>query len=237
MLKKVIALSFLLHAIALYGEKVHVYFGTTGKVSKGIYHSIFDTKSGKLTQANLAAEIRSPGFLAMNKDKNALYAVASQKEPVVASYKIEKKWLVDPLATQPIGDGGGCHIAVHPSNKFLLTAQYGGGSVAVFPIGSDGSVQARSQLIEHEGGSKVVARRQDSPHPHWVGFSPDGAYAFVPDLGLDQIVIYKVNADQTGIEPHSKATSVAGGGPRHMRFSVDGRFIYLLNECSFCNNL
>jgi 6-phosphogluconolactonase len=128
----------------------------------------------------------------------------------------------------PIGDGGSAHIAVHPSDKFLLTAQYGGGSTAVFPIADDGSIQERSQLLEHEGGSKVVPRRQDGPHPHWVGFSPDGNYAFVPDLGLDKIVIYKINGQS--LNAHSTAETIPGGGPRHMRFSVDGKYIYLLNE-------
>ena len=89
-------------------------------------------------------------------------------------------------------DGGGCHIAVHPSGKFLLTAQYGGGSVALFPIDSSGKLDEPT-VTEHKGGSKVVERRQQSPHPHWTGFSPDGKYALVPDLGLDQIVIYKVD--------------------------------------------
>ena len=68
-------------------------------------------------------------------------------------------------------DGGGCHIAVHPSGKFLLTAQYGGGSVALFPLDSSGKL-GEPTVTEHEGGSKVVERRQESPHPHWTGFPP-----------------------------------------------------------------
>jgi len=126
-------------------------------------------------------------------------------------------------------DGGGCHIAVHPSGKFLLTAQYGGGSVALFPLDSSGKL-GEPTVTEHIGGSKVVERRQQSPHPHWTGFSPDGKYALVPDLGLDQIVIYRVDPSKPAITPHGVGQSVAGGGPRHMRFSTDGKFIYLLNE-------
>ena len=85
-------------------------------------------------------------------------------------------------------------------------------------------------MTEHEGGSKVVERRQQSPHPHWTGFSPDGKYALVPDLGLDQIVIYRVDSSKPAITPHGVGQSVPGGGPRHMRFSTNGKFIYLLNE-------
>ena len=73
---------------------------------------------------------------------------------------------------------------------------------------------------------------QEKPHAHWVGFSPDGRYALVPDLGLDGIVIYKLNLETPALERHGFAASVPGGGPRHMRFSPDGKFIYLLNELS-----
>lgn len=126
-------------------------------------------------------------------------------------------------------DGGGCHIAVHPSGRFLLTAQYGGGSVALFPLDSSGNL-GEPTVTEHEGGSKVVESRQQSPHPHWTGFSPDGKYALVPDLGLDQIVIYKVDSSKPAITRHGVGQSVPGGGPRHMRFSTNEKFIYLLNE-------
>ncbi len=88
----------------------------------------------------------------------------------------------------------------------------------------------RSQLIKHSGGSKVAKGRQDKPHPHWTGYSPDGRFAFVPDLGMDQVVIYKVGDDGQSIEAHGFGQALPGAGPRHMRFSVDGKFVYLLNE-------
>ena len=218
---------------SLFAANVDVYFGTSGKATKGIYHSSFNQDSGKLSLPKLAAGIGSPGFLALHPKRSHLYAVAtSDQGPCVAAYKIEKNGSLTLLNTEVIGDGGGAHISVHPSGNFLLTAQYGGGSVALFPLAKDGRVQPRGQLIEHEGGSRVVASRQNVPHPHWTGYSPDGKFAFVPDLGLDKIVIYKVNANRPSITAHGAAESVAGGGPRHMRFSVDGKFIYLLNELS-----
>jgi len=211
-------------------DTVDVFFGTSGNQTKGIYHSTFNTESGKLGQPNLTAEIGSPGFLAMDADQSHLYAVGSTSEPVVAAYKIGEGGKLSLLNTEAIGDGGAAHISVHPSGKFLMTAQYGSGSVAVFPVNKDGSVGKRSQLIKHEGSSGVVKGRQDAPHPHWTGFSPDGRFAFVPDLGLDKIMIYKVDENKGSISAHGHAQSVPGGGPRHMKFSVDGKFIYLLNE-------
>ena len=206
---------------------VDVYFGTGGREAKGIYRAKFDSDKGKLSDIQLAAEIKGPGFLALHPNGKHLYAVASGG---VAAYEITGGGALKFLNRSDIGDGGAAHIAVHPSGKLLITAQYGGGSVAVFGLGDDGKVSERVQLLEHEGGSKVVGNRQDSPHPHWCGFSKDGDFAFVPDLGMDGIVVYEVKAG--GLKQVDVAMSVPGGGPRHMRFSVDEKFVYLLNELS-----
>ncbi|MEM6917215.1 MAG: lactonase family protein [Verrucomicrobiota bacterium] len=217
---------------SLLAEPLEVYFGTGGRGADGIYHAKFNPETGKLTEATRAAEITNPGFLALHPNGEMLYAVATQnKEGGAAAYKIEDDSSLTFLSFVPSGDGGGAHIAVHPSGKFLLTAQYGGGSVALFPLDDAGNL-GEPTVTEHEGGSGVVERRQDAPHPHWCGFSPDGNYAFIPDLGMDGIVIYEVDTAAPAITPHGFAESVPGGGPRHMRFSTDGKFIYLLNELS-----
>lgn len=111
----------------------------------------------------------------------------------------------------------------------MLTAQYRGGSIAFFPLDAEGNL-GPAVIHEHHGPSKKIARRQSTAHPHWTGFSPDGKFAFVPDLGTDQIHSYKVRQDFSGITNHFISKTIPGGGPRHMRFSVNGRFIYLLNE-------
>lgn len=217
---------------SLRAETLHVYFGTGGKGADGIYHASFDPGTGKLGEPTRAAEISGPGFLAMHPEGDKLYAVATvDKEGGVAAYSRAADGSLEFLKFVPTGDGGGAHIAVHPSGKFLLTAQYGGGSVALFPLDEKG-VPGTATVTEHEGGSGVFENRQEAPHPHWCGFSPDGKFALVPDLGMDGIVIYKVNAEAPAISKHSFAASVPGGGPRHMRFSPDGKFIYLLNELS-----
>ena len=211
-------------------ETWHVYFGTGGPGAKGIYRATFNADNGKLTPAELAAEIGSPGFLALHPDGDKLYAVAGfPGGPGAVAYRIGKDGALTAINTAPIGDGGGAHIAVHPTGKFALTAQYGGGSVALFPLDATGRLGA-AKLTRHEGGSRVVDKRQDTPHPHYCGFSPDGRFALVPDLGLDGIVIYRIDAAAPAITRHGFAPSVRGGGPRHLKFSPDGQFIYLLNE-------
>lgn len=231
-LRLALLLGALIAPFSMRAESWHVFFGTGGPGADGIYRSTFDTASGKLGPATRVAVASNPGFLALHPRGHLLYAVATlDKVPVAAAYRLDSDGTLSLLNSSPVGDGSGTHIAVHPSGKFLLTAQYGGGSVALFPLDADGRLGA-AQVIEHEGGSRVVPKRQDSPHPHWCGFSPDGRFALVPDLGLDGIVIYRVDEKKPAIVRHGFAKSLPGGGARHMRFSPDGRFIYLLDELS-----
>ncbi len=214
---------------------VDVWIGTSSaKPSKGIYHCTLNTQTGKLTEPELAAEISGPGFLAMHPSGEHLYAVgAVEGKPSVAAYAIEKQQGSAALKfvnSIEIGDGGAAHVAVDPTGKTILTAQYSGGSVGVFALNEDGSLRARTQLAKHEGGSRAVPGRQDKPHAHWAGFSPDHRFAFVPDLGLDQVVIYEVDVAASKIEPHGSGKVPPGGGPRHMKFHTSGEWVYVLNE-------
>ncbi|MGB7327961.1 MAG: lactonase family protein [Rubripirellula sp.] len=216
-------------------EKVNVdvWIGTgSSPKSEGVYHCTLNTHTGKLTNPTLAAEMKGPGFLAMHPSGKLVYAVGGlDGKQVVAAYTIEgdKLSLVNSLE---IGDGGAAHVSVDPTGKMLLTAQYGGGSVAAFSLNEDGSLKERTALIKHEGGSGVVPRRQDASHAHWTGFSPDNRFAFVPDLGLDKVVIYKVDLENATITPHGYGKVPAGGGPRHMKFHPSGKFVFVLNELS-----
>lgn len=151
-----------------------VWIGTSRATpSKGIYHCRLNTKTGKLSEPVLVAEVGGPGFLAMHPHGDRLYAVCSVAgTPSVAAYAINKEQGGPSLAfvnSLEIGDGGAAHVAVDRTGKFLLTAQYGGGSVAVFSLNDDGSLGKQTQLIDHEGGSQVVPGRQEKPHAHWVG--------------------------------------------------------------------
>jgi len=132
---------------------IPVYFGTSGSETKGIYRATFDPASGKLTTAVLAAEIGAPGFLAFAPSGAQLYAVASfPGGPGVSGYRVAADGALVPINTSPSGDGSSAHLAVHPSGEFLLTAQYGGGSVALFPLDEEGRLGA-AQLTRHEAGS------------------------------------------------------------------------------------
>jgi len=216
-------------------KKLDVWIGTSQrKPSEGIYHCTLDTTSGKLTEPQLAATISGPGFLALHPEGHHLYAVAKlEGVPSVVAYQVVPGKTSPSLRLDnalPTGDGTAAHVAVDPTGRTLLTAQYGGGSVAAFSLNPDGSLKAATGLVKHKGGSGTVPGRQDAPHAHWVGFSPDNRFAFVPDLGLDRVVIYQHDPETSELTPHGQGEVPAGGGPRHMKFHPNGKIIYVLNE-------
>jgi len=234
-LTKTLFLAATLMCSAAHAQLRDVWIGTDSHpASKGIYHATLNTETGKLSASHLAAQIDGPGFLALHPSAKVLYAVgALGGKDVVAAYAlahVDGKATLKLMNALDIGDGGGAHLALDPGGKMLLTAQYGGGSVAAFSLNPNGSLKARTALIKHEGGAKVVAGRQEGSHAHWVGFSPDKRFAFVPDLGLDRVVIYKVNLASGGLAPHGFGALPPGAGPRHMAFHPGGKWIYVLNE-------
>jgi 6-phosphogluconolactonase len=133
------------------------------------------------------------------------------------------------LNTQATGDGEACHLTLDPTARCLFTAQYGTGSVCVYPLAADGTISPRSAHIRHTG-SGPNRTRQEGPHPHWVGTDRANRFLFVPDLGADQIVIYRTDLAAGRIEPHGAGRGPAGAGPRHLKFHPNGRFAYVINE-------
>ena len=227
--------ALLLTAVPLRADIVDVWLGTgTNQPDQGIFHCTLNTENGRLSAPRVVAQIIRPGFLAMHPSQPVLYAVGTlEKTPCVAAYRITatgRNASLELLNFVPIGDGGAAHVAVNDAGTMLTTAQYGGGSVAVFSLQSSGAVGKRTQLVEHGVGSKVVAGRQDTAHAHWVGYSPDQRFLFVPDLGLDKVMIYECDSDGGRIQQHGAGVVPPGAGPRHMKFHQNGQWVYVLNE-------
>jgi 6-phosphogluconolactonase len=202
--------------------------------SKGIYAWRFVPATGKLTPIGLVGETVSPSFLAVSPDRKFLYAVneignyKGEKAGSVSSFAIDaKSGMLKPLNTVSSRGDGPCHLAVDPTGKWLIVANYGGGSTAEYPIHADGSLGEASAFVQHTGSS-VDSARQKGPHAHSTVFSPDGKLVFVNDLGLDKILAYQVD----GLKPADPAfTKIAGGaGPRHLAFAPGGKFAYAITE-------
>ena len=121
-------------------------------------------------------------------------------------------------------------MSLDPSGKTLLAANYGGGSVIAYAVEADGSLGARTGFVQHEGSGGDPSR-QSAPHAHSILASPDGRFALAVDLGIDKVMVYRLGADGSLIpnEPAFGAVASAAG-PRHLTFSPDGRFVYVVNE-------
>jgi 6-phosphogluconolactonase len=211
-----------------------VYFGTyTGAKSKGIYVSRFDSGSGKLSAPELAAEIKTPAFLAVSPDRNHLYAVSELSQTgAVSAFAIERKTGRLTLLNQQFSGGSAtCHLAVDATGKCLFVANYGSGSVAALPIQADGSLGEATAILQH-AGSSVNPQRQAGSHAHFILPSPDNRFTLDCDLGLDKIFINHLDAKAAKLTPDEPpfATVAPGSGPRHLVFSRDGKFVYVINE-------
>jgi len=204
--------------------------------SKGIYAWRFRPDGGKLTAIGLVGETPSPSFLAVHPNHKFLYAVNE-----ISSYEGKRAGSVTAFAIDA-GSGqlkllntvssrgdGPCYLAVDPSGKWLYAANYGGGSVVEYPVHEDGSLGESSAFVQHSGSS-VNRERQEGPHAHATVFSPDGKSVFVPDIGLDRILSYKVGGLTPNDPPFTKVTP--GAGPRHLAFTPNGRFAYVMMEMS-----
>ena len=214
-------------------SQVEVWIGTSGP--HGIYRLELDTDNGTLSEPVRVAEIGGAGFLVLHQDKEVLYSTGrrSDDEGFVAAFAIIRDGdavSLKPLNQREIGDSGAAHLNLDRDCKVLLSAQYGGSSIAVFPIEESGEIGERSQLIKHQGGSRVVGDRQNEPHPHWIGPSPGNHFVCVPDLGLDQVVVYQLDASNLALTRKSAVSLAPGAGPRHMKFHANGKFAYVLNE-------
>jgi 6-phosphogluconolactonase len=210
---------------------------TTG-ASKGIYTSEFNPATGQLTAPTLAAESKNPAFLALHPNGRFVYAVAEIAAAsgvaggVVAAFAREAATgKLTPLNQQPSGGAGPCHLTVDRTGQCLLVANYGSGSLAALAIQADGSLAAPATTLQHRGAS-VNPSRQSSPHAHQVVTDPANRFALVCDLGLDKILVYRLNAPHATLTPNAPpfATVKPGSGPRHLAFHPNGHWVYLLNE-------
>jgi 6-phosphogluconolactonase len=211
---------------------------TTKTDSKGIYAYRFDAASGELSAIGLAAESADPSFLAVHPDGRHLYAVnelsefGGQKSGAVSAFVIDRHTGLLTLLNQVATRGAGpCYISLDQTGKFVLVANYDGGSIASFPIREDGSLGPPASFIQH-AGSSVNKQRQEAPHAHWVGTSPDSRFALAADLGLDEVVIYRFDVTEGTLSPNDPpfVTVNPGAGPRHFAFHPNGKFGYVLNE-------
>ncbi len=204
--------------------------------SKGIYLADFDPATGKLSEPKLAAEYKSPGFLALHPQLPVLLAVGVPNQPFgdgtssVAAFAIGADHGLKFLGEASTGGKGACHLAVDPAGHTVAVANYGDGRISTVRLDERGMPVKVVSVIPHTGSGPNKSR-QEGPHAHGVYFNRAGTRLFVPDLGLDRVFVYPFEAATSKLgEALPPLPTAPGAGPRHLTFTADEQQVYVINE-------
>ncbi|HEY1114947.1 MAG TPA: lactonase family protein [Chitinophagaceae bacterium] len=227
-------LLLIMTSIPALSQQHYLFVGTyTATGSKGIYVYRFDAGTGALEPVGHTDSASNPSFLALHPGGNYLYACNENNPGAVSAFAFDRgSGRLTFLNGQPSGGAHPAYVAVDRSGQWLLAGNYSGGNLSAFPINGNGSLQPFSQLVQHRGSS-VDQQRQTSPHVHATLFGPGDDYVYVPDLGMDKVMVYKFDKDAK--EPLEEASpkhvkTEPGSGPRHLAFHPNGRWAYLMEE-------
>ncbi len=215
------------------GQRLLVGTYTQNNDSKGIYLYDFDSRTGKAAKLDFA-ETSNPSYLAVSADNRFVYSVNEMADGGLSAFAYEsRQGILSPLNHQPNNGSAPCYVSIDKTGRWLFSGNYGSGSLTVHPIRQDGSLGTLHQLIQHRGNS-ISKKRQQSPHVHCTYISPDNKLLYVPDLGIDKVVVYDFDATTGKLQLNEAASfSVSpGGGPRHIVWTHNGRFGYLSEELS-----
>ncbi|MGZ3820780.1 MAG: lactonase family protein [Mucilaginibacter sp.] len=246
-MKRVLLIISLLFPVLAYAQKLapstyNLVIGTYTKgASKGILVYRFYVETGKLAYLSQIEGVSNPSYLCLSKDNQFLYAVNEDgKNGGVSAFTYEPvNGFMKFLNRQTSAGADPCYISVDQDRKNVFVANYSSGSLAVLPINKDGSLQPPSQVIQDEGKGPDTSR-QERAHVHTAYFSPDEKYLLFADLGTDKLNIYRYHSSKpqplTPADP-SFISVQAGNGPRHVTFSPNKKYMYLLQEMGSAINV
>lgn len=237
-----ILLLLLITTVAAAGDARYLFYVGTytqdGSKSKGIYAYRFDPATGESTPLGLAAETTNPSFVAIHPNGRFLYAVnelgnyQGPNSGGVSAFSIDQQTGKLTFLNEVRSRGADpCYIIVDKAGKNVLVANYTGGSIAVFPIDDSGRLGKASAFVQHTGHG-ADPKRQEGPHAHSIDLSPDNRLAFVDDLGLDELLVYKFDSSKGTLTPNDPPAIKLdpGSGPRHFALHPSGKFAYVVAE-------
>lgn len=216
-----------------------VFVGTyTGSGSEGIYAYRFNSVNGSLMPIGLAARTPNPSFLVLDARGEFLYSVnetdtfrsssTDVRTGAISVFSVNRESGALTQIQQVSSEGAGpCHLSLDRTGRYLFVANYGGGSVAVFPVGADGRLEPHTQFIQG-AGSSIHPKRQTQPHAHFIQATPDNRFVLIADLGRDQVMAGRFEDGRITLGP--SAPVEPGSGPRHLTFSPSRAFHFVLNE-------
>jgi 6-phosphogluconolactonase len=222
------------------GQEQVIFVGTyttpEQSTSEGLYVFGLDTASGKLTPKTVVKDLINPSFLAIHPQTGNVYVVHEkgtfEGNPgggVIALSVDLESGDVRLLNKQSSGGEDPCYISIDRSGRFALVANYISGSVAMLPIAPDGRLEPVSSSIQHTGSS-IHPDRQDKPYAHSIQPDPTNTFAVACDLGIDKLLIYRMDLYAGELVKHAEVSVTPGSGPRHLVFHPNGRYAYLACE-------
>ena len=203
-------------------QNTSLYVGTyTNGASEGIYKFDFNTKTGVLSNLQLAVSTENPSYLAFSTDKKYVYAVNEIENGAITSFKVENDGSLTSLNTKSTNGAHPCHITINNSGDKVVVSNYTGGNASLHSILKDGSITEAFQVLDHNTDSIAS-------HVHSAKFLKDDL--FISDLGRNAFYQYKLKDDLYTLESPSIIEMNGNPGPRHFSISKDGNFIYIINE-------
>jgi len=199
-----------------------------------------DSDSGELKIPHEIEGVVHPSFLTIDPKQRYLYAVNETTRHEGEETGGVSAFSIDPqsggltfINHQPSHGGAPCHLIVDRTGRWVLLANYSSGSASVFPIQDGGRLGSASDVVQHQGSS-ADARRQAGPHAHSILLDSSNRFAYVPDLGIDKIMIYRFDAENGKLKPNDPpfAQVKAGSGPRHFTFHPSEPYAFGIMEMS-----
>jgi 6-phosphogluconolactonase len=221
----------------VFAQNYPLFVGTyTGKSSKGIYWLDFNSQTGMASLVSSTDSASNPSFICVAPSGKYLYSVnedGNKEHGHISAYAINSKTKsLDFINKVPSNGDHPCFVAINKKANWLVAANYSSGSLASFSVNPNGSINESTQKIVHTG-SGPNKQRQASPHVHATFFGPNFSSVWAPDLGSDKISVYDFN--DKAAEPLSSSAvhemiSTPGSGPRHLTFSPNNMFVYVIEE-------
>ena len=228
----IICLGINLFLFSQQSSEQYLIIGTyTNTTSDGIYVFKFNTQTGENSLIGVGVA-SNPSYLAISPDKKYVYAVNENAPGQVTAFSFDKKnGKLTELNQQPSQGKHPCYITTDKSGKWVITGNYSSGTVAVFPVNKDGSLAKPTDSVRHEGSS-VNTDRQEAAHVHATVLNKNNKTLYVPDLGLDKVMIYNLDSRTGKLKPAATpfVMTEAGAGPRHLDIHPNGKFAYLMEE-------
>jgi 6-phosphogluconolactonase len=216
-----------------------VFISAFAPGDEGAIHAYqLELDTGQLKQVHRTTDVEHPFFMAVSPDGKFLYSIhapgqfGGEAHEQVAAYEvIGRTGRLKLLNRQSALGSAACYLDVDATGKAVVVANYSTGSVASFPAREDGSLGEASSFFQHKGSS-IDTARQEGPHAHSIVISPNNRFAFAADLGLDQVLGYRLDAKLAKLEPNRQpfVRTSPGAGPRHLTFHPKGQHVYLINE-------